>query len=180
MRVFFGCLFPADIIINLTKLLNQLKVLNAKLVEPKNLHLNLIFIEEIKENDLEKIIKIGNQAADQYHALQVNFKGYDLIPNSYRPRVLTIQTNAGKEFALLQQFLSYHLKNLGYLTNIKAAHLTLARLKSNIKTKLSDFNSFSVNFSEFNLIKSELTPLGPIYSIIKTFKLFQKKDSSAI
>ncbi len=171
MRLFFGCFLPPPIIADLTKLYQELGTIKAKLVEPHNLHLNLVFIGEVKESDLAKVIKIGELAASQNHILKIKLAGYDLIPNKQKPRVLAIKTKADQEFNLLQKCLSQNLAILGYITNIKPAHLTLARLKSAIINPLPDFNPFFANISKFSLIKSQLTFSGPIYTPLQSFKL---------
>ena len=160
-----------DIILKIEKENSHLR---AKWSSSENLHLTLGFIEEIDDQTLGKLATdLETLAIPNNFILSLGQLG--VFPNNYNPRIIKLDLNnpQGELRPLYSAIKEIFEKN-----NIPAdnrpffPHITLARLKSRgARVRLSrniDHLSFVVNSVE--LIKSELTPAGPIYTILQSYK----------
>ena len=139
----------------------------------KDFHLTLKFLGEVAEENIEEISKKLREI--RFNRFNLKLAGLGVFPNKSRPRVLWIGLNNNSELLRLQKEISCLFTNCGDNKDFHP-HVTLARINSLkesdkfIETlkriKLSELE-FSVN--SFSLIKSELTPKGPIYEVIQTF-----------
>jgi len=137
------------------------------MVERENLHISLSFLGEAGNDE---IIDAGNKLdaiCQRYKAFLVNASGIMLIPNESYVRVVAVNC------------ISEMLKDLGKdIRNAiggdaKPPHLTLCRVRSigdkqrtleSIKRLDSHVGEFQV--SSVQLIRSELGPRGPTYTVI--------------
>ena len=157
----------------------------AKWVRAGDVHLTLHFFGYLTEEKITSIIKALSRPLEELKSFQVFLKRIGGFPNLRRPRVLWV--GFGGEVTRLE-----HLKSVtdSALRSIKIpledrpfkAHLTLARLKAGLpddgQKLLSDIVDFNCDrpfkVEEVVLFKSVLTPKGPIYSRLHTYKLHGK------
>ena len=171
MRTFVAIEISDENIINsIEKFQNQINI-DAKAVEPRNLHFTLQFLGEISENLLQKI----KQAllSIEFSSFSVNLVGIGAFPKPKFPRVVWIGTdkNGGNLLVELSQKVNKVLEPLGLISD-KAfkPHITVFRIKKKVGDMTKELESQgAVDFgiqkiSSIKLKKSELTPNGPIYS----------------
>ncbi len=155
---------------------------DVKWVEYENYHLTLKFLGEMQESLLPKIIKNLALAADTSPAFYLSAGGLGFFPNRMRPRVIWMGIKGEIEKAeFLGERVDAYLSDLG-LEEEKdhRFHLTMGRIRSDSRLPellklVADMSgkdklrSFKVD--AFHLMKSHLTPGGPVYSILHTFSL---------
>jgi len=171
MRTFVAIEISDENIINsIEKFQNQINI-DAKAVEPRNLHFTLQFLGEISENMLQKI----KQAllSIEFSSFSVNLIGIGAFPKPKFPRVVWIGTDriGGNLLVELSKKVNKVLEPLGLISD-KAfkPHITVFRIKKKVGDMTKELESQgAVDFgiqkiSSIKLKKSELTPNGPIYS----------------
>lgn len=165
-----------DIINSIEKFQSKMSI-NAKAVEPKNLHFTLQFLGEISEEISEKIILALRKI--EFTSFKVNLKGVGAFPKPKFPRVIWIGTDdeGGNSLIKLSKEVQNVLEPLGFHQDKPfKPHMTVFRIKKKIgditkeleKQKTLNFGIQEVSSLKFK--KSELTPNGPIYSDVTEIK----------
>jgi 2'-5' RNA ligase len=154
---------------------NFYHVLKGKWTEKENLHLNFKFLGVVDENKVPEIREALSEEL-KVHESPLKFHGIGAFPNLKDPRVLFMHIFSPDRAALkIAADIDKKLEEIGIEKEKRRfkPHLTLCRVKS-ILTGFSDviFDYDKVNFDmvesfEVNLIESELTQKGPIYTILK-------------
>jgi len=181
-RLFLAINLPQEIKKQLADLVLKLQKANKnkpiKWVEKDNFHLTLHFLGSVPE---ERILAINQEI----EPIVQNFKtlnfalsnSINAFPDLNNPKVIFLEMkelNDGQTIKLQKQ-IEEGLRELGFEIDNRPfkLHLTLGRIK--FKTSMQIPN-FSIQLSEFiiqsiDLMESQLTPTGPIYSIIKKYSL---------
>ena len=158
---------------------------DIKWVQPENMHLTLIFLGEVLEEQLTDYYRILENCSLKIPRFNLNFQGLGAFPALKRPRVLWVGVKKGKdEMAQLAYMVRTSLGQASLLNEKElnqkySAHLTLGRVRSqerlpeligNIYGNQS-FCTEPVKVNQFHFIKSQLTRSGPIYSVLRKFYL---------
>jgi 2'-5' RNA ligase len=174
MRLFIGIILNSkNIIGNYTNLFNNLtKFIDGKWVEPHNLHITLNFIGELSDELVPKLI-MEIQPHLQDYTDKVEIKGLTGFPNIWNPKqiVCKIINESNKLNELNKEFIEILNKNQINVDNQRyLPHMTLVRIKrlspgydAAIKPYLN-YSIAEIESFKVDLIKSELTRSGPIYS----------------
>lgn len=155
--------------------------LRAKFVEPENFHITLRFIGEIPGTSVDVLRKRLFDV--KYGSFKMLLKGVGGFPTITSPRVLWVGVEEGasqlEELALSVNKVVNSLKLGGEEPEEGfTPHLTIARLKGPLTPEARKiieglteavFGEQPVN--AFYLMKSTLTPKGPIYSVIERYGL---------
>ena len=148
--------------------------INAKAVDPHNLHFTLQFLGDVSENDAQKISKALQTI--EFSRFKVSLKGVGVFPKLKFPRVIWVGTNedGGKKLIELANKVQKALLPLGFTSDKPfKPHITIFRVKNKIedigekleKEKDVDFGVQDIASVKFK--QSILTPKGPVYSDIK-------------
>ncbi len=182
VRLFVALIFPDEIKAALGRLIYDLlpKSQGIKWVEPHNIHLTLKFIGEISEKKVERIIDAIGDVLTGRAKFEGHIAGCGGFPNLKQPRVLWVGLGGAEPAIDIAKQLNHKLIPIGVKSEKKplSPHLTLGRIKR--PTDLSEltvymenlnFDAGSVILDRVALVKSTLTPSGPIYENIKVFEL---------
>lgn len=161
---------------------NKLKSNDAKIkfVEPKNLHMTLKFLGEVPDNSVEDIANKMSKALSNFTQFEISLEGLGYFGSPSYIKVLWIGVNKGMEkLVLLSKSLNKYLDQVNPDDDEPRPHLTLGRVKfvKDRRAFLEKINQLKgVNIGEMGvkavkLVKSELTPKGPVYSVEKVFEL---------
>lgn len=175
VKCFIGIFLPENMKPKVRDIQSLIKTLDidCKLVEPENLHLTLSFFGEIDDGKLEGLkIKLDTICRD-FKIFSVSVSGIKLIPSVDYVRVIALDVidNSGSIHSLAKEIKSA----IG--GDVKPPHLTLCRVRKvsrkEVFNKLLSIDSscgeFQVNGVQ--LIKSELSRRGPVYSILHESRL---------
>ena len=171
MRTFVAIEISNNDVINSIKKFQSEININAKPVEPQNLHFTLQFLGEITEEISQKIIQALHTI--EFPSFIVCLRGAGAFPKPKFPRVIWVGTDeeGGNMLIELAKKVEKVLKPLGFSSDKPfKPHITVFRIKKKIgditkeldKLKTTDFGKQEV--ISIKLKKSELTSNGPIYS----------------
>lgn len=182
IRCFVALELPLEVQTELAQAASQLKTAQAdvKWAEPENVHLTLKFLGEIPHN---KVLQTGLALSSlgQRRAIVSRLAGLGAFPVVHRPRVVWAGLDLGlEEIGDLQREVEDRTADLGFQREERAfsPHLTLGRVRSSqnaselakliatIRPKPMEFI-----FSSLTLMKSTLTPEGPLYQPLQTVEL---------
>ncbi|MBI4096029.1 MAG: RNA 2',3'-cyclic phosphodiesterase [DPANN group archaeon] len=181
MRLFVAVELPDGLRKKLVTFQTKLKsenLVSANFVELKNLHITLKFLGEVAETNLSKI-KAALKRITGLHGFKVVLASLGGFPSKNMPRILFVDVAEGNDgLGRLRLAIDENLAGLGFTPEkTYESHLTIARIKSIVKKeRLSEFFNNIIDFGTFNvtefaLIKSILTPKGPVYEIVERFGL---------
>lgn len=152
-----------------------------KWVEPKNMHLTARFLGETPENQVDGLIKVVNASAAKGKVVKTVIQQIGGFPNLHRPRVIWagMDSEVNKLIPVAAE-IERLIKPLGFAAETKPfkPHLTLGRVREDAKIGNSldyllryQFAPIPVLFDRLALIKSTLTPRGPIYDLLHEVSL---------
>ncbi|NQT49343.1 RNA 2',3'-cyclic phosphodiesterase [Candidatus Kuenenbacteria bacterium] len=177
MRAFLAINLPKEVQDYLEDLIFKIdkenQRVNIKWVEPENLHLTLGFIENIKEAALNKI-KTDLESISVPENLILTLERPGSFPNKEKPRVIKIKIlDPEKKLKKIHEAVKDIFQKNGLEVDNRPflPHITLGRIKT-ASAKLRyqvETEALSFTVKSIELIKSDLTPAGPIYSILKKF-----------
>ncbi len=177
MRTFVAVEIQNDEILNsIAKLQSDLKI-KAKPVSKENMHFTLLFLGEITEEIVPKIMEALESIT--FSPIQVSFGGVGAFPNPRFPRVIWIGVDetASQNLINLATQVEEKLAPLGFKSDKPfKPHLTIFRIKNSIGDiskeldKLKTIQLGHDTISELKFKKSILTPSGPIYSDLQVVK----------
>jgi len=164
------------------KLPHRLRWVKADLI-----HLTLNFLGNIPAAKTGILTDLMNATVNNIQPFEVAFRGLGCFPNLNRPRVIWIGMEQSSDLNELQKSLTDALKENGFEIETRqfSPHLTLARVPETtphpvlqqIGREINNYKTVEVGrmqITQLKLIKSDLTPSGPRYTILST-ALLQKR-----
>jgi 2'-5' RNA ligase len=152
-----------------------------KWVEPHNFHLTLKFIGDTEESSVNTINNTLEEIASGYPPFVLEYDRTGYFGSQHQPRVIWFGFRAHPLLSEIQQEIETVLVQYGIRPDDKEykPHLTIGRVKKIAEREaFSDFfRNQDMNIGEklavdaFQLIRSTLHSSGPVYTIIKEFKL---------
>lgn len=183
MRVFVAVEIEDEIKERIAALQRALgRVDGVKWVEPKNLHLTLKFLGEIEPGLASRLANSLAGPAAEMPAFRIRLGGTGVFPDARRPRIVWVGLKEGfDELFALAQKVEAAAQELGFAAETRPfkAHLTMGRVRRPAAGKellpalegaeAADFGEQKV--SGVSIIESNLTPSGPIYTVINKVNL---------
>ena len=196
IRSFIAIELPDDLKLALAQLQERLKAgkqLGVKWVDPYGIHLTLKFLGNIDVDRVSAITKAMETAVQGISPCHLEVKDLGAFPNLKRVQVVWVGVSGEVEkLGQLQQRIESKLTPLGFTAEARpfTPHLTLARLRNQASlderqrlghliasTKFE--GAYSIEVEAINLIKSQLTGEGAIYSRISSVKLDKPLPTAA-
>jgi 2'-5' RNA ligase len=155
----------------------------VKWVEPDNLHVTLLFLGEVDMVDVPALCQAVEDAVQQHPAFPLTIEMVGCFPNSRRPRILWVGVGEGvQEVVALHDALEPPLLELGCYRREErqyTPHITLGRVRSerpadNLGAALArhaGWKGGATTVHEIHIMSSELTPQGPVYTVLSRAKL---------
>jgi 2'-5' RNA ligase len=154
------------------------------------LHLTLKFLGGVEAGRLPAVFAAVDAAADAHAAFSLQLRGAGAFPSPERPRVVWVGAGAGAaEASALAGTLEGALAPLGFAPEARpfAPHLTVGRVKAPPRDRGAlprliaavrdrDWGEFLVPAAQ--VLRSELFPAGPIYSILHEARLRAAPDTA--
>lgn len=149
------------------------------LVEPNKLHITLKFLGDTEVSLIDEIMRIIGDCTMKTEPFEVKFKGVGFFPHERKIRVVWIGVDDDGKLKQIADCIEKKLQPFGFRYDGKfEPHLTICRVKGGPSKKIinavEDFRKTEFGnaiVSEIYLMKSNLTPRGPIYEVIKSVKL---------
>ena len=188
VRSFIAIELPAEVRAELASIEEKLKVRRhsfVKWVDPESIHLTLKFLGSVSGETIPEIVEAMSLVAQPVSPFTLQIGGTGAFPNWQRPQVVWVGVGGEMgRLTTLQRELEAALSPLGFPPESRSfsPHLTLGRLRERVtpedrrrfglwaqSVKFEASLSFEVN--AVRLMKSQLTPSGPIYSELALVKL---------
>ena len=188
VRSFIAIELPDGLKEELAQLQTQLKSSNpssVKWVNPFGIHLTLKFLGNIDVARISEITQAIKAATQEMSPFHVEVRGLGVFPNLRRVQVVWVGIKGEVDkLGKFQQRIESNLARLGFTPETRpfTPHLTLARLRSqaspNERQRFGQLISetkfeseYSIKVDSINLMSSQLTREGAIYSQISSVKL---------
>jgi 2'-5' RNA ligase len=155
----------------------------VKWVEPENLHVTLLFLGEVDERDLVSVCRVVTECSGRLTPFTMSVERPGCFPNRRRPRTLWVGIGTGtQELVALHDALEPPLLDLGCYRREErqyTPHLTLGRMKADqpgdalgrALEKHAGWQCGEQPVREVLVMSSELTPKGPVYTVMGRGKL---------
>lgn len=159
----------------------NLQDIQIKWVEFQNLHLTLSFLGDTSKEQIEKIMTRLEDLVKEYNQFPVRLRKAGSFKSFINPQVLWIGIEADEMLGYLYRDVQNLLATLGFEKDTRPfkPHLTIGRVKNyrpghNLKTVLENQGT-AINetaaAAAIVFYESTLTPEGPVYTPIRTYKL---------
>jgi RNA 2',3'-cyclic 3'-phosphodiesterase len=166
----------------LRKVLAELGTLGRAVrpVGADGLHVTLKFLGDTDLNLIPDVARTVEAVTSGVAAFEVRFVGLGAFPRRDRPSVVWAALQHAEPLCAMADQLDLRLSGLGFAAENRrfVSHLTLARVKARPPAELdeiierhaaTDFGMAAIDAVE--LLQSELTPAGPIYTTLATVPL---------
>jgi 2'-5' RNA ligase len=151
--------------------------------KPENIHITLLFLGETDERDVLAVCQAVTEVCAARDTFTLGIEGVGCFPNLRRPRTLWAGVGTGtQDLVALHDALEPPLLELGCYRGEERAytpHLTIGRVKGDrpaerlaqALARQSGWRGSETAIDEVLVMASQLTPEGPIYSVLSTAKL---------
>jgi 2'-5' RNA ligase len=187
MRLFIATFFSDSVVDWLVKsgltISELFPARSLRLTRAENLHLTFQFLGEVHGSQITPISRMLDEVLLDSQAFEFHTGLVGIFPNKFRPRTLWIGLEPALDFEKIASKISKGLeKSLNIEKKRFLPHITLARFNEehpalgSVDTTKASILPFSMPVhdrivSAVSLCKSDLTPRGPIYSILSNFDL---------
>ena len=155
---------------------------SVKWVDPHSFHITLKFLGEVEPQRLQQTWQAVDAALDGASSFTMRFLGLGAFPNPNRPRVIWAGlTDGAAELTALAATVEQACNAHGFAPEDRPfrAHLTLGRAReaggnANLSAAIAEGKQEQlgeVRVDRVLLMKSELTPRGPVYHVLQDHPL---------
>ena len=157
--------------------------LDLKLVKVDNIHLTVVFMGNIRSEDVQAIGEEAEDVCSGFEPFEITLKGLGVFPNTRRPRVLWLGLEMETErISAFRDSLQERLLDFGVKEEKRAftPHLTLGRFRKperndpllgDIISRYADIKGPVGRLEELVMFKSELRSGGAEYTKLNSFPL---------
>lgn len=162
---------------------------------PENLHITLAFLGDMETHRLGEVCSAVDQACAEQAPFTLTWGGLGAFPHTRQPHILWVGITEGQDYLQhLHQQLEFTLEPIGYRAEARPykPHLTLGRVGRNRQLVLTTprgndpFKTYSENegdswmVGEIHTMASDLSPSGPVYSVISRHPLHANLQENEI
>jgi len=154
---------------------------DVKWVEPSKIHLTLKFLGEIEDKQVAEVCEISKQVAAVHKNFTLDIESVGSFGGRSAKVVWVGAKKGADELITLQKDLDEQLEQAGYPKEDRefSAHLTLCRVRdpkagfklADAAGAYGDYKVGSISADSLCVYQSQLTPAGPIYTLLASFKL---------
>lgn len=175
MRAFIAVQISSEAKDHLFELKKKVKDAKINWVHKKNLHLTLVFLGEMAEENLEELQK--KLSTIKFKPIKARLSELGFFPNQKQVKCLWVGLEPTNEINKLQLLVDQETLGLAHNEQTFVSHITIGRLKG-IKNKetfqksLDEIEIEQIPFTidSFQLLTSKLTRTGPMYRVVEEYK----------
>ncbi len=184
-RIFIAINLPEDIKKKLIDYQSKWLELPIRWTKKENIHITLIFLGYLSDEELLEVLKITKEVASRHEAFSINLK--KIIygpPKKIPPRMIWLEGEKSNKLGKLQSDLekslsSSSIKDLETEERAYTAHITLGRIRTwefrqiepEERPEVSEEISLVLPVDSIEVMESQLKKGGPEYTILESFKL---------
>ncbi|MGA9191944.1 MAG: RNA 2',3'-cyclic phosphodiesterase [Anaerolineales bacterium] len=189
MRAFLASRLPdalrAKLALQIDMLTEFVPPETVRWVRPENIHLTLKFLGEISSDEAQLVVDSAGPIAAGCRPFDLSASGLGVFPNPKRPRVIWVGVSGAEEgVTALNRELESALAGVGFDREGRGfhPHLTLGRTRRGLRrldlkalaealarASVGDLGQWRVE--TLALMRSELRPEGPRYSVVASLPL---------
>jgi RNA 2',3'-cyclic 3'-phosphodiesterase len=155
----------------------------VKWVEPENLHVTLLFLGEVNDVDVPAVCQAVADGVQGHAAFSMAVETTGCFPNPRRPRILWAGVGQGtQEVCAVHDAIERPLLDLGCYRREErrfTPHITLGRIRGErpadklaaALAKQAAWKGGETTIREIQVLSSELTSEGPVYTVLSRAKL---------
>ncbi len=185
-RIFIAINLPEDIKKRLSDYQKNWPELPCRWTKKENLHITMIFLGYLNDEELLEVIKLVKEVASQNQSFSINLNKILYGPPNKPPRMVWVEGEKSQELANLQKDLENALASSETSTkeDISEArpyspHITLGRIKTwefrqielEERPEISEEISLIFPVESIEVMESQLKRTGPEYSILESCPL---------
>jgi len=182
-RIFIAINLPADVRKFLAKYEQKLPDLPARWTSQQNLHITLVFLGDLTDEELGQACVVAKEIAAQHAAFEINLEKVGYGPdNKIPPKMLWASGQKSKELSLLKNDLQDALlEKINFKPEFQSfnPHVTLARITAFVwrqiepeeRSEVSENIDLNFLVESIDVMESELKKGGPEYTVIETLSL---------
>jgi RNA 2',3'-cyclic 3'-phosphodiesterase len=172
MRTFIAVEIPNEIQEIVGKYISEISGIfsEVKWVAPQNLHFTIKFLGEVRNSDFKHVKDCVEEVANEFSPFSMGVSGIGFFPAQQHPKVVWLGADGGEDSLLdLYQDMERRLEEVGFDRESKtfSPHLTIGRVKKfkhiAVPDLFPDFDPVTFEVRRISVMKSTLTPDGPIY-----------------
>ncbi len=183
IRAFIALTLPDLLKTRLLDVRHALERTDAKIkwVDHEQMHLTVKFCGDVDDGQAEELAAaVREEATHWQQPLRLAVGGLGAFPNKRNPRVLWVGVQENIGLSAMAERIEASAVAIGIEPDERAfsAHLTLGRIKFIERhdpllkrLKAMDVETYHYDIRELTLIKSELTPQGPLYTPLERVTL---------
>ncbi len=146
--------------------------LRVSWTKPENMHITLVFIGEIEEYIVDKLLEATRMTAKNFKAFEISVDRVHIGPNLNTPRMIWLSGPENKNLSDLARQLIDGLKKEGIELNNNHGfklHITLARARNDELrgAKIDEKFEYSFLAESVEVMESRLMQGGPEYSVLE-------------
>ena len=158
---------------------------DVKWVEARNIHITLKFLGNVETGQLDQLQAALRSALAGVKPLEITLSGTGTFPSGKKHvRVVWVGITEGKQdLVKVAAAVEEGCAGLGFAREERpfSPHLTIGRVRresgqlAELAARVSgyQFNPLKVEIDRVNLMRSELSPKGPTYTVLETVALEQ-------
>lgn len=187
-RVFIAINLPEDIRKKLAEYQNKWPELPIRWTKPDNIHITLIFLGYITDEELLEVSKITKEVVLRHSPFFVNLSKICYgPPKKMPPRMIWVEGEKSKEFASLKDDLEKSLlesQKVRFSPEDRefSLHITLGRIRkwewqrieSEERSNIDEEINFNFSVDSIEVMESVLKRGGPEYTILESHNLESK------
>jgi len=174
-RIFLAINLPEQIKKELLKFQNQWADLPVRWTKKDNLHITLVFLGYLNDEEILEVCKLTRKAAQKHQPFEIKLKRIYLGPNNL-PRMIWIKGEENPDLVKLKNNLEGKLLNHRENRPFQV-HITLARIRQGEWQRLPDKPKIDKEISlvfpvdSIEIMESYLSRKGPDYTVLESVEL---------
>ncbi len=182
MRLFYAIKIPGEIRDAVFDYgMNYKDIEGIRVIDRSLYHITLLFLGETDISEAENLDKLAQNLANNDFNTRIDINQAGVFPNNIMPSIIWVGTREKNEklVSLSKSIKSMYIK---YMMDKKRnnfkAHITVCRIKKKHKhLDIAEFNrSLPFEINGFSLFESKLTPEGPIYNELNSYKFIRSTN----
>ncbi len=177
-RIFIAINLPEEVRRKLVDYQQKLDNLDSNLirwVKKDNLHITLLFIGYVTDDEMYEICQLVKEVAKKHEPFIINFERIILGPPNKTPRMFWVQGERSEELGKLQGDLEEKIEQRHGGRHAFRPHITLARFKypllKFLPQKVDDEFKAQIPVETIEVMQSNLKRSGAEYSVLESVGL---------
>ncbi len=183
-RIFLAINLPEEIKRRLISYQKQWPTLPCRWTKPENLHITLVFLGNLDDNQLNDTIQVSQEVAERHKPFLIKLERICFgPPKKFPPKMVWVEGEINQELANLQKDLEdsiFQLSSYQYKEKEVRAyhpHITLGRIKqwefkrSEDRPEIDEPIDLVFEVNSFEVMESHLKRGGPEYEVLESIGL---------